>query len=187
MFSNFRLKMLNREAASLKNKPDEIIKSLNIQKGEIITDIGAGGGYITLEFSKKVGKNGRVYAVDTNQKSLSFISNKSKKEMIENIKPILARENGFILPEKVDFFFLRNVFHHLTNPDEYLRNIKRFLKKDGKLVVIDHQKNGFSFVGLFDHFIPEETIIEIVEKTGFSVSEKFDFLPNQCFIVFKIK
>jgi len=186
MFSNLKLKMLNNEAASLKNKPDEIINSLHIQDGEVIADIGAGGGYFSFEFSKKVG-SGRVYAIDTNRKSLNFIDNKSKKIRINNIKPILAYENGFILPETADIFFLRNVFHHLPDAEGYLKNIKKFLKKDGKLVIIDHQKNGFSFAGIFDHFIPEEIIIETVEKAGFSMSEKFDFLARQSFIVFKME
>lgn len=185
MFGNLRLKMLNREAASGKNKPEVIIKSLDIKNGMIIADIGAGEGYFTFEFSKTVGENGRVYAVDTSQNALAFISNKSKEEMINNIKAILAYENGFMLPETADLFFLRNVFHHLSNSDEYLQNIKRFLKRDGKLAIIDHQKNGFSFIGLFDHFVPEEMIIETVEKAGFRVLEKFDFLPNQAFILFE--
>ncbi len=47
--------MLNREAASGKNKPEVIIKSLDIKNGMIIADIGAGGGYFTFEFSKTVG------------------------------------------------------------------------------------------------------------------------------------
>lgn len=55
MFGNLRLKMLNREAASGKNKPEVIIKSLDIKNGMIIADVGAGGGYFTFEFSKTVG------------------------------------------------------------------------------------------------------------------------------------
>lgn len=66
MFGNFRFKILNREAASRKNKPEEIIKILDIQNGMIIADIGAGGGYFTFEFSRNVGENSRVYAIDTN-------------------------------------------------------------------------------------------------------------------------
>ncbi len=187
MFSNFRLKILNRKAASPKNKPDEIINSLNINSEDIIGDIGAGGGYFTLEFSRKVGENGKVYAIDTNQKSLDFIEDNLRKNGITNVKTILGNDYNISLPEHVDMFFLRNVFHHLSVPEVYLKNIKQFLKKNGKLVVIDHQKEGFSFINLFDHFIPEETIIKTVEKVGFFISEKFDFLAKQSFIIFKVK
>ena len=187
MFTNFMLNRLNREAASPKNKASEIIENLNIHDGDIIGDIGTGGGYFSYEFSKKVGENGKVYAIDTNQKSLDFIEDKSKKERINNIKPVLANENGLFLPETVDMFFLRNVFHHLKKQDEYFKNLKRFLKDDGKIAIIDYKKKGFSFVGMFGHYTPEEVIIGTMEKAGFQVLEKFGFLDNQSFIVSKMR
>ena len=66
---------------------------------------------------------------------------------------MLAKDNGLILPEKVDLFFLRNVFHHLPEPVEYFKNIRRFLNNEGKVTLIDYNKKGFSFVGIFGrHF-----------------------------------
>lgn len=64
MFTSLFLKILNKEASSAKSKPAEIIASLNIRKGDIIADIGSGGGYFTLAFAEKAGKTGRVYAAD---------------------------------------------------------------------------------------------------------------------------
>lgn len=185
MFTNLKLNMLNKKAASSENKPHEIIKNLEISGGDIIGDIGAGGGYFTFEFSKKVGKNGRVYAIDTNQKFLTFIEGESKKGMINNIKPVLADETGLYLPETVNIFFLRNVFHHLTEPAEYFKNIKQFLKDNGKIAVIDYKKEGSPFVGTSSHYTPEKTIIDSMEKAGLYMWKKFDFLPDQSFIVFK--
>ncbi len=187
MFTNYRLKMLNREAASPGNKPDSIVKNLEIYDGDIIGDIGTGGGYFTFEFSKKVGKNGKVYAIDTNQKSLDFIKDKSIKREINNIKTVPANENGLYLPEKVDLFFLRNVFHHLSKQEEYFKNVKQFLKDDGKIAIIDYKKKGFSFTGIFGHYTPEGVLISKMENAGFSVFQKFDFLPEQSFIIFKMK
>ena len=186
MFTNLRLNMLNKKAASLESRPEEVLKNLNIHKGDIIGDVGTGGGHFTFEFSKKVGKKGRVYAIDINQKSLDFIDDKSKKETINNIKPVLANEKGFLLPETVDMFFLRNVFHHLPEPVEYFKNIKQFLKKDGKIVIMDYKKEQSSFVGMFGHYTPEKSVIDTMKKAGFDASEKFDFLPKQSFIIFKI-
>ena len=204
MFDNYKLNMLNKKAASLESRPAEVLKSLNIHKGDIIGDIGTGGGYFTFEFSRKVGKNGRVYAIDTNQKSLAFISDKSKKEMINNIKPVLADQKGFLLPETADIFFLRNVFHHLPEPVEYFKNIKQFLKKDGKIVIMDYKKETYKhevfvlqkfneflresgFLGMFGHYTPEETVIDTMKRAGLDVSEKFGFLPKQSFITFKME
>ncbi len=188
MFTSFRLNMLNREASSPKNRPEKIIKSLNIQNGDIIGDIGSGGGYFTLKFAREVGKEGKVYAVDTNQKSLTFIEDQSKKEGLTNIKTVLVDENGLSLPEKgFDLFFLRNVFHHLPEQVEYFKNIKQFLKKDGGIAIIDYKKKGFSFTGLFGHYTSPEGLVDKLEKAGFYPSETFEFLPDQSFIIFKMK
>ncbi len=69
MFTSLFLKILNKEASSAKSKPAQIIASLNIREGEIIADIGSGGGYFTLTLAGKAGKTGRVYAVDVKPRS----------------------------------------------------------------------------------------------------------------------
>ena len=185
MLTNFRLNMLNREAASPKYKSSEIIKNMDIKKGDIIADIGTGGGYFTYKFSIEVGIDGKVYALDTDQKSLDFVNNKSQQEVFGNIKTVKVSENGIYLPEKVDTIFLRNVFHHLPQQDEYFKNIGKFLKKDGKIVVIDYKKKGFSFTGIFGHYTSERDMMDIMERAGFFVGEKLDFLPEQSFVIFK--
>ena len=187
MFENYRVEMLNKEAKSLKNKPLEIIKNLDIKKGDIIADIGAGGGYFTFQFSKEVGENGKIYSIDTSQKSLEYIEHIAKKGNIKNIKTVHADENGLFLQEKVDTIFLRNVFHHLPQTEEYFKNIKQFLKEDGKITIIEHKKKGFSFVSIFGHNTPEEFITDTMDNAGFNIYKKFDFLPNQSFTIFKMK
>ena len=187
MFTNFLLKRLNSEAASPKNKPYEIINGLKLHDGEVIGDIGAGGGFFTFEFSRKIGKEGRVYAIDTNQEALEFIDAKSKGMEYNNINTILADVNGLNLPEKMDLFFLRNVFHHLKEPENYFKGLKPFLKDDGKIAIVDFKKKGLSFIGFFGHFTKEEVMINIMDKLGYGVHEKFDFLDRQSFITFKLK
>ncbi len=186
MFENFRFNMLNKKAASPKSKPAEILKALDIHEGVIIGDIGTGGGYFTFEFSGKVGKKGKVYAIDTNRKSLDYIENKSKKEGIKNIEIVLANENKFSLPEKVDILFLRNVFHHLPEPTEYFKTLKQCLKYDGRIVIIDYNKKGFSFIGISGHYEPDDVVIDKLEKAGFNVHKRYDFLPEQSFLIFKM-
>lgn len=185
MFSDFRLKILNKEASSPKNKPSTIIEHLNIKNGMVVGDIGSGGGYFIHEFSRKVGKEGQIYAIDVNQKNLDFIGRNLEKEGIRNVKTVLANPNRVDLPEKsVDLFFLRNVFHHLPERVEYFKNIKKFLKDYGSIVIIDYEKKGFSFTGLFGHYTPENVLIDAMDRAGFSPLEKFDFLPDQLFIIF---
>lgn len=187
MFDEFRLKMLNNEASSPKNKPSNIIEHLNLKKGMVIGDIGSGGGYFSREFSRKVGDDGRVYAIDVNQKSLDYVARNLEKEKINNVEIILAKPQGIDLPEKIDLFFLRNVFHHLPEPVEYFKTIGKFLKDNGKISIIDYEKRKFSFPGLFGHYTPEDVLLDIMNSAGFYPLEKHEFLQEQLFLIFAKK
>ena len=55
---NIKAEMFNRKASDPKNKPDEILEVLALQKGQEIADIGAGGGYFSLRFAEVVGNDG---------------------------------------------------------------------------------------------------------------------------------
>jgi ubiquinone/menaquinone biosynthesis C-methylase UbiE len=188
MFTQLFLKMLNKEASSSKNKPKEIIDILQIREGQAIADIGSGGGYFTLEFAKRVGSRGKVYAVDTQLKNLDFIKYQSKREGLDNIDFMLATEDKTNLPEAcLDLVFARNVFHHLPEPAKYFSNLKRFLKPGGKVAIIEHKpKGGFSFVAMFRHYTPAVVVLREMEGAGYFLVQSFNFLSAQTFNLFGV-
>lgn len=187
IFSIFILKILNREASSPANRPEETIKCLEIKEGDSIADIGSGGGYYSFLFCRKVGKQGKVYAVDVNQTNLQFVEEQAQSQGIKNLIPVLASDKEMALPQKnIDLVFLRNVFHHLPAPLEYLKNLKPFLKPDGKIAIIEHRKTkGFTFVALFKHYTPEETIMNTLQQAGYSLMHRIELLPDYSFLIFK--
>jgi len=184
--SNLRLKMLNRRASAPGSKLGEVIESLNIQESDTVADIGSGGGYFTLEFAKRVGKSGKVYAVDTKQENLDYVKAQSEREGINNVVTVLA-DDEIGLPEKsVDLVFMRNVVHHLPEPARYFADLKRFLKSDSRVAIIDYKKGGgFSFTQLFGHYIEEAVLLDEMERAGYDAMARFDFLPEQSFNIFK--
>ena len=187
MFTSFFLNMLNKEASSASSKPDEIIAGLGIGEGDAIADIGSGGGYFTMVFATKVGKAGRVYAVDVKPKYLEFIRRKAAREGLDNVSCVLGTSSGIDLPEaSIDLLFARNVFHHLPDPSGYFRTMIRYLKPGAKVAIIDHKpKRGLSFVSLFKHHTPGETVVREMERAGYSLAKSFDFLPDQTFNLFR--
>ncbi len=186
MLTDLFLKMLNREAASPRRRAMQILDSLRIIEGQTIADIGSGGGYFTLEFARRVGKSGRVFAVDDRRKYLDFIRRQSERAGLENIEFILAQRDRVGLPaSSVDLIFARNVFHHLPAPAGYFGNLGAALKPGGRVAIIDHTpERGLSFVSMFRHFSPVEKIRGAMETAGYVLSESFDFLPKQSFMVF---
>jgi len=187
---NFQAKMFNKKASDPKNKPDQIIEAIALKPGQSIADIGSGGGYFSPRFAKIVGKEGRVYAVDTKPELLEYVENSAKEKGLDNIIPILVSGDKLEdLPEKsLDLIFMRNVTHHIPNRVEYFKSLKRFLKPDGRIAIIEYKKGKiFTFRGLFGHYIPKETIIQEMEEAGYLLEKEFNFLPEQHFTIYVVK
>jgi len=182
---SLKAKMFNEKAADPKNKPEQIIEAIELKPGYCIADIGAGGGYFTLRFADIVGDKGKVYAVDTNPEFLQFIKSNAEERELNNIVTVLVK-NELDLPESnLDFVFMRNVTHHLSDRVKYFKHLKRFLKAEGKIVIIEYKKgNFFSFRGLFRHYVPKKTIISEMKEAGYVLEEEFDFLPEQHFTIY---
>ena len=96
------------------------------------------------------------------------------------------REDKLDLPEKsLDFVFMRNVTHHIPNRVKYFRNLKDFLKPDGKIIIIEYKKGKFfTFRGIFRHDVPKEIITREMEEARYLLEKEFDFLPEQHFTIY---
>ncbi len=183
----FRARMFNRRASRSRSMSSEIIEKICPSKGQMIADIGAGGGYFTWEFSEKVGPEGEVFPVDIEPAYLDSIIEGGKKRGLTNIKAVRGNVVFEKLPlNTLDIVFIRNAYHHLPDRISYFRKLKRHLKKQGKVIVIDYQDDGgFSFHSLFGHNVPIETIIEEMKEAGYLLKRSYGFLLEQCFLIFE--
>ncbi len=187
--SDYRAERFNRLASSPESMPGRTIDSLDIRQGQTVADLGAGGGYFALQFARKVGPSGRVYAVDINLKFLDYIARRADEAGIRNLEAVLADEDNSRLPDSsIDIVFMRNVFNHLPGGGLYFKKLSRILKPGGKIAVIEYKKTGsFSLSGLFGNSTPEEEIVMALAEAGYERAERFDFLPRQSFNVFVLK
>ena len=130
--------MFNKKAANPKNKPDQILDAIGLKSGQTIADIGSGGGYFSFRFAEIVGDRGRVYAVDTNQAYLGLIKHNAEEWGLDNVNPVFASGEKLDMPEKkLDIVFIRNVTHHIEDRKRYFRNFGKYMKSDGRFVVIE--------------------------------------------------
>jgi len=182
-----KAKMFNRKASGKRSRADEILKTLNIQPGQTIADIGSGGGFFTFLFSHIVGNKGTVYAIDANEDFLEYINNQAAENGLTNIKTALATEDAIPIPHhSVDLVFVRNVYHHLLNRVQYFTQVKQLLSPSARVSIIEYSRHGsiFSFHRRCDHNVPQEIIVEEMNKAGYTISSSFDFLPVQSFTIF---
>ena len=185
---DLKAEMFNRKASNPKNKPSQILETLALQQGQKVADIGAGGGYFSLRFAEAVGRKGQVFAVDTNPEFLEFIRDSAKEKGLDNVETVLVTEDNLTLPERsLDLVFMRNVCHHLPNRVEYFRKLRRLLKPEGRIAIIEYRSSGhFSFRKMFGHYVPQEIIIKEMNEAGYRLKEDLDFLPEQSFTIFSL-
>ncbi len=181
-----RAEMYNRKAASPASKPEQILETLDLQPGQMVADIGSGGGYYALRFAQAVGNEGHVYAVDTNPDFLKTLSQEARERGLDNITTLLVTDGASGLPaHSLDLVFMRNVHHHLPNRIEYFKKLRETLKPDGKVAIIEHDGKGFlNLFRLFGRFTSQETIVEEMTAARFQAIKHPDILAKQSFTIF---
>ena len=122
------------------NDPEVVFKELNLKEGNCFLDLGCGIGSYAIHASSKVGKTGRVIAIDRQTHILEELLNREKQH--QNIITYVAdiTQSLPIKDETVDVCFICTVLHCLnleTETDVLFRELFRILKKNAKLVVVD--------------------------------------------------
>jgi ubiquinone/menaquinone biosynthesis C-methylase UbiE len=112
-----------------------------IHEGDTVLEPGCGMGYFTLPMARMVGENGRVIAVDMQDKMLSSLAKRAKKAGVEN-RIILhrARPRGMDLDARVknvDFAVAIHMVHELEQPEVFFSEIRKALKPGGNLLVVE--------------------------------------------------
>jgi len=123
----------SREVYKFRKK---IVAAVGIKKGAAVADIGAGTGLFTFLFSKAVGRNGQVFAVDISKNFLAHLEKKAKDEKRNNIKTIEGgAESPNLEPASVDRIFICDTYHHFEKPMPMLKAMHKALRPGGQLVL----------------------------------------------------
>lgn len=119
-------------------KSEYILKELDIRPGDTVVDIGAGDGWWTEKFAKRVGSNGVVYAAEVSQKKVDGMKKRFSGQ--PQVRPYLSRPDGTGLKENTcELAFFSQSYHHLPKNGHvaYLKKLRAVVKPTGRLVVIE--------------------------------------------------
>jgi ubiquinone/menaquinone biosynthesis C-methylase UbiE len=177
---------LERHERAGEEQPDKALDLIGIQPGMTIADVGAGTGYMTLRIAKRVGPKGKVYANDIQPEMLERLGENARRANLDNIETVLGSESDAKLPEgRMDLIILVDVYHEFSRPQEMLRSMRRALKADGKLVLLEYKKEDPSIPIRPDHkMLTADAKIE-VEAEGFELDKVIDVLRRQHIIMFR--
>ena len=175
---------LEREERERLEQPEKVLDTLKIAPGSVVADIGAGTGYYSLRLAKRVGPQGRVLATDIQPEMLSRLRLNMKKADIGNIEPILCTPTDAKLPHgALDLALMVDVYHELAHPEGTMAQVRRALKPEGRLVLIEYRGEDPTVPIKPEHKMTLTQIREELEPLGFRIQETFDFLPRQHLIV----
>jgi len=167
---------------------EKIVGQFDIKQNMTIADFGAGHGFFSVAFAKKVGPSGQVFAIDILSQTLEAIRSKAKLEGLFNIKIIrgdLEKPNGSTLGDaSCDMVFIANVLFQVTDKSGLINEAYRVLKKNGELVVVEW-KPYIALGPQKEHRLSEEELKQLVISKGFSEPKPINAGSHHYGFVFK--
>lgn len=166
-------------------KPEEVIKHLNLKSGDVIADIGAGTGYFTRRFALAVGPQGKALGLEVESSMVEHMRQEARRLNLTNYEPRLVKpEDPGLEPQSVDVIFLSNVYHHISNRVDYFRKLSTSLKRNGRIVIVDFYRKPQPVGPPVEQKVSEETIIKELRQAGYRLTRSLSFLPYQYFLEF---
>ena len=170
---------------------DAVLEIAGLSEGEHYADFGAGSlGHFALPASAKVGRDGRVYAVDVLQTALAALKSRASAEGANNLIPVWGdfehpRGVAGIPQHSINLVALVNVTGALLRSPQVASNIVRLLKPGGRVLLVDWNKLAEPIGPPLDQRHAPEEVEAVLLPLGFSAAPAFVAGPHHWGLLFK--
>ncbi len=165
-------------------KPDAVLAQLGDLQGKKVMDIGSGTGYFSFRMAKA---GAQVICADVDERFLEYITKKVNQSETWATPRMETRKVPFDSPalkaKEVDLVLIVDTYHHIENRIDYFKAVKKGLKPNGRLVVIDFFKEEAPVGPPVKMKMSEEQVASELHKAGFqSIDIDVETLPYQYII-----
>jgi len=151
-----------------------------VTPGMVVGEAGAGDGYFTLPMARRVGPGGAVYANDISRRALDRLASNATREGLANIQVVVGDVDDPRFPRRdLELVVIVHAFHDFTQPVEWLRNVRKYLKPGAAVAIIDRDPAQ----GGGHHFWPRDRILGYAEKAGFEPVKVIDGISRHLIVV----
>jgi ubiquinone/menaquinone biosynthesis C-methylase UbiE len=177
---------LEREERVKEERPEKALTALGLRPGMMVGDVGAGTGFYTLRIAKRIVPGGIVYANDIQEGMLERLRANAAAEDVKNVRTILGTDTDAHLPARaLDLVLLVDTYHEFSHPRRMLTSIKRSLKPDGQLVLLEYRKEDPTVPILPEHKMSVREVRAEVTPEGYRFEKVVDTMPWQHIIFFR--
>jgi ubiquinone/menaquinone biosynthesis C-methylase UbiE len=126
--------------------PRQVLEQIGVAEGDALLDAGCGEGRFALPAASMVGEEGKVYAADTSPERIATLKRLAHDRGLDQIEAFVAdvTEQIPLGADTVDVCLMANVFHGFVENGAVkgeLREVKRVLRPEGILVILDFRKD----------------------------------------------
>jgi precorrin-6B methylase 2 len=178
---------LERPERETEERTDLLLEAMQLKKGEIVADIGAGSGYFSWRMAKAVAPEGKVYGVDIQPEMLDLLQRNMSRRGVDNVVSVLGTITDPKLPaESVDTILMVDVYHEFDHPYEMAKAMVRSLKKGGRIVLVEFRAGDPNV-----RIKKVHTMSEAQAKAEFAIfpdlrwEKTLDPLPQQHILIFR--
>jgi ubiquinone/menaquinone biosynthesis C-methylase UbiE len=171
---------LVRESREREEDCSRLMKSLDLERGQFVCDMGCGNGFYTLKLAQQVGPQGKVLAVDIQPEMLELLRERAAARGINNITSVLGTAIDPQLPAaSLDLILLVDVYHEFSHPAQMLAAMHASLKPGGRLALVEFRAEDPEVPIKPLHKMSQAQMLRELTAGGYKLVGQFDELPWQ--------
>jgi len=179
---------LERPEREKEEASSKMIEELKLQPGQVVADIGAGTGILSLMMAENVGNDGKVLAVDVQQEMLDIIAVKLKQRSVKNVQLVKGTvKSPRLKNDSLDLALFVDVYHEFAFPYEMMLEISKAMKVGGRVVLVEFRMEDETVPIKLVHKMTEAQARKELGQPEFRLKwkETIGTLPWQHIIVFE--